>query len=156
MSRSDNNRKLKHSGSPKEPIDKSSTSMGKHVKANDFKSGMKKLVANLSPFRWQLFFVGFLAVGSTLFTIVGPKILAMVTDELAGGIASIMRGEPDGINFDFIATIVLSLFGVYVIGALFSYVQGHVMANVATKISYNLRNAVMSKINRMPLGYFHR
>lgn len=156
MSRSGNSRKLKHSGSLKENNDKSSASMGKHVKANDFKGGMKKLVAYLFPFRWQLFFVAFLAVGSTLFTIVGPKILAMVTDELADGITRMMRGESNGINFDFIAKIVLGLIVIYVIGALFSYVQGHVMANVATKISYNLRNAVMSKINRMPLGYFHR
>lgn len=156
MSESDNNRKLKHSHTSKGANEESSVNMGKHVKAKNFKSGMKKLLSYLSPFRWQLSFVAFLAVGSTLFTIVGPKILAMITDELAAGITRLMRGESNGINFDFIAKIVLTLIIIYLIGALFSYVQGHVMANVATKISYNLRNAVMSKINRMPLGYFHR
>lgn len=129
---------------------------GKDLKVRDFKGGIKELLTYLSPFRWKLFVVAIFAVGSTLFTIVGPKILAMVTDELAAGSARSLRGESIGIDFDFIASIVLLLVGIYLVGAFFSYVQGHVMANVATKMSYHLRNAVMSKINRIPLNYYHR
>ncbi|WP_309123130.1 ABC transporter ATP-binding protein [Paenibacillus sp.] len=130
--------------------------MGRPEKAKDFKGGMKKLLAYLAPFRWKLIAVAFLAIGATIFTIVGPKILAMATDELADGIASMMRGEASGIDFGLIGTIAMTLVGLYLLGTAFGYVQGHVMADVATKISYNLRNAIMSKLNRMPLGYFHR
>ncbi|HZG83366.1 MAG TPA: ABC transporter ATP-binding protein [Paenibacillus sp.] len=130
--------------------------MGKFEKAKDFKGGMKKLLSYLTPFRWQLVAVAFLAVGATVFTIVGPKILAMATDELAAGIGRMMRGEEAAIDFGFIGTIAVALLGIFLLGAAFSYVQGHVMANVATKMSYHLRNAIMRKIHRMPLGYFHR
>lgn len=130
--------------------------MSASEKPKDFKSGLKKLFSYLSPFRWRLVAVAFLAVGATLFTIVGPKIMAMATDELVAGIARMMRGESSEIDFEFVGMIVLSLVVLYLLGALFSYVQGHVMAEVATKFSYNLRNTIMSKINRMPLGYFQQ
>lgn len=130
--------------------------MNKLEKAKDFKGGMKQLLSYLAPFRLRLIVVAFLAVGATIFNIVGPKVLAMATDELVAGVTRMMRGEPGAIDFHFIGMIVGSLVGLFLLGALFSYVQGHVMADIATKMSYNLRNAVMTKINRMPLGYFHR
>ncbi|MCI3922860.1 ABC transporter ATP-binding protein/permease [Paenibacillus sp. TRM 82003] len=130
--------------------------MGKLEKAKDFKGGMKKLLSYLAPFRWQLVAVAILAVGGTVFTIVGPKILAMATDELAAGIGRMMRGEDGAIDFGFIGTIALTLVGLFLLGGAFAYVQGHVMAGIATKMSYNLRNTIMAKINRMPLGYFHK
>ncbi|WP_138750785.1 ABC transporter ATP-binding protein [Paenibacillus sinopodophylli] len=124
--------------------------------AKDFKAGMMMLLSYLSPFRWRLAAVAFLAVGATLFNIVGPKILATAIDELVAGISRTMQGESHAIDFHFIGMIIIFLAGLYLLGAMFSYIQGHVMADVATKISYSLRNAVMNKINRMPLGYFHR
>ncbi len=130
--------------------------MSKFEKPKDFKGGLKNILSYLSPFRLRLVVVAILAVGATLFNIVGPKIMAMATDELVMGTARMMRGESGAINFNYIGVIVVSLVGLFLLGGLFSYMQGHVMADVATKISYNLRNAVMSKINRMPLGYFHR
>jgi len=130
--------------------------MSKFERAKDFKGGLKNILSYLLPFRLRLAAVAILAVGATLFNIVGPKIMAMATDELVMGTARMLRGEASAINFNFIGMIVVSLVGLFLLGGLFSYMQGHVMAGVATKISYNLRNAVMSKINRMPLGYFHR
>lgn len=124
--------------------------------AQNFKAGMKTLLTYLAPFRWRITTVAFLVVGATLFNIVGPKILAKATDELVTGISSNMQEVSSTIDFHFIGRIVLSLACLYVLGALFSYFQGHLMADLATKISYNLRNAVMTKINRMPLGYFQR
>ncbi|MEK4476268.1 ABC transporter ATP-binding protein [Paenibacillus sp. FSL R7-0048] len=124
--------------------------------AQNFKAGMKTLLTYLAPFRWRITTVAFLVVGATLFNIVGPKILAKATDELVTGISSNMQEVSSTIDFHFIGRIVLSLACLYVLGALFSYFRGNLMADLATKISYNLRNAVMTKINRMPLGYFQR
>ncbi|WP_349256546.1 ABC transporter ATP-binding protein [Paenibacillus sp.] len=156
MSGSGSHNRPKHDAPPKGPMGGPPGGMGKFEKAKDFKGGMKKLLSYLTPFRWQLVAVAFLAVGATVFTIVGPKILAMATDELAAGIGRMMRGEEAAIDFGFIGTIAVALLGIFLLGAAFSYVQGHVMANVATKMSYHLRNAIMRKIHRMPLGYFHR
>jgi ATP-binding cassette subfamily B multidrug efflux pump len=128
----------------------------KSEKAKDFKSGMKKLWTYLTPFRWPLLAVAFLAVFATVFTIVGPKIMALAIDELAAGIERKMKGSSSGIDFGLIGTVALVLVGLYLMGALFGYFQGHMMANVATTISFNLRNDIQRKINRMPLGYFHR
>jgi len=142
------------------PSSKTSSSSSKFSSqgetAKDFKGGMLKLLSYVSPFRWQLLVIAILAVGATIFTIIGPKIMALATDELVAGVARMMNGEEGKINLGYIRNIVLGLVGLYLIGALFSYVQGHVMANVATKVSYRLRNAIMTKVNRMPIGYFHR
>jgi len=156
MSGSGSHNPPKHDAPPRGPMGGPPGGMGKIEKARDFKGGMKKLLSYLAPFRWQLVAVAFLAVGATVFTIVGPKILAMATDELAAGVGRMMRGEEAAIDFRFIGTIAFALLGIFLLGAAFSYVQGHVMANIATKMSYHLRNAIMRKIHRMPLGYFHR
>jgi len=146
------------SSSSNEAMKQDSGKQNKHVfaKPKNFKKGLKKLWSYMSPYRWQLFFVALFAIGSTVFTILGPKILALATDELADGISNMMRGEESGISLQYIGIIVLSLLALYLVGAGFSYIQGHVMANVTTKISYSIRNEIMAKINGMPLGYFHR
>jgi len=126
------------------------------VEATDFKGGMQKLFSYLAPYRWQLLTVAFLAIGATVFTIAGPKILAIAINELAAGVSRIMQGESGSIDFGLIETVVLSLVGLYLIGGIFGYVQGHIMANIATSISYNLRNAVLQKINRVPIRYFNQ
>ncbi|MDQ0175927.1 ABC transporter ATP-binding protein [Bacillus chungangensis] len=126
------------------------------AKAKDFKGSFKKLAAYLAPFKIWIFAVVLLAIISTVFTIFGPKILAKATDELSNGIISIITGGSRGIDFGFIGKIMIVLLALYLVSALFSYLQGHIMAGVSTKVSYNLRNAIIQKINRMPLDYFHR
>ena len=126
------------------------------ARAKDFKGGGKKLLQFLSPFKWKLVMVIFFAALSTVFTIVGPKILALATDELTSGLVAIITGADGGINFLYIGQIILFLLGIYLLSALFSYIQGFTLAGVSAKVSYNLRNALMHKINRLPLSYFHR
>ncbi len=126
------------------------------ARAKDFKGGGKKLLQYLSPFKWKLVMVIFFAALSTVFTIVGPKILALATDELTSGLVAIITGADGGINFLYIGQIILFLLGIYLLSALFSYIQGFTLAGVSAKVSYNLRNALMHKINRLPLSYFHR
>lgn len=125
-------------------------------RGKSFKGGLKKLWSYLSPFRWQLLAIMLLAIGATIFTIVGPKILALATDELVAGVLRLVNGEAEGIDFAYIRNIVLMLIAIFMLSALFSYGQGHLMANVATKVSYRIRNAIMVKMNRMPVGYFQR
>lgn len=131
--------------------------MGAGEKPKDFKGSGKKLLAYLKPFQLPIVVVIIFAILSTVFTIAGPKILALATDELAGGIIRIVTGaEGGGIDFNYIGTVLLILSGMYVLSALFNYFQSYMMARVSVKISFNLRNALAQKINRLPLSYFHR
>lgn len=130
--------------------------MASGEKAKNFKGSFKRLVSYLSPFALQILFVVIFAAVSTVFTILGPKILAGATDEITNGLFGTISGSGEGINFGKIGFIIVELIILYGISALFSYMQGHLMAGVTTKVSYNLRNAIMEKINKLPLGFFHK
>ena len=125
-------------------------------KAKDFKGTIRKLFAYLRPFRMRIAVVIVFAIASTVFTIIGPKILAQATDELAAGMMRAITGAEVGIDFAKIGTVLLTLCGLYLISSLFSAVQGWTMAGISTKMSYRLRNDLMHKINRLPMSYFNR
>lgn len=131
-------------------------SMMQVQKAKDFKGSFKKLAAYLKPFKWHLLLVAILAIAGSVFSIVGPKILAKATDELAKGVMNLMLGAESGIDFHYIGKIILILIGLYLLSAAFTYIQGFFMSNVATSVSFNLRNSIMKKINRLPLKYFQK
>ena len=125
-------------------------------KATDFKGAMKKLALHLSAYKFRLLAVLVFSIASTVFLIVGPKILGRATDVLAEGIMSKITGFGAGIDFKKIGQILLSLVGLYFVSALFSYVQGWIMTGVSMKITYNLRNEIARKINRLPLSYYDK
>ncbi len=130
--------------------------MGAGEKAKDFKRSGGELLRYLKPFRWQIVLVMLFAAASTVFTIAGPKVLALATDELASGLMRAVTGAGEGIDFGYIGKVLLALGGLYLVSAGFSYLQGHIMAGVSTKVAFNLRGAVTAKINRLPLSYFHK
>lgn len=123
-------------------------------KAKDFKGTMKKLLGELSSFKISLIGVIIFAIGSAVFSIVGPKILAKATDELFNGLVRKVSGDSIGIDFDKIAKILLFLLGIYIISLVFSFLQGFLMSNVSQKMCYNLRKELCEKVNRMPMKYF--
>lgn len=124
-------------------------------KAKDFKGTMKKLLAYLKKFLPGIILVLVCAVASTVFSIFGPKILGQATTKLFEGLIAMLTGT-GGIDFTAIGQILLFLAALYVISALLSYVQGWVMAGVATKLSYSMRKDISNKIDRLPLAYFDR
>lgn len=130
--------------------------MAHGVKAKNFKGSAKKLISYLKPYHLPLIIIMVFAAASTVFSIVGPKVLAKATDELASGIMEIVTGAEGGIDFGYIGTILLILVAIYLVSALFSYLQGYLMAGVSTDISYQLRNEIERKINKLPLSYFHK
>ena len=125
-------------------------------KAKDFKGTTKKLIKNyLSKYKVALFIVIIFAIGSTIFSIVGPKILGNATTEIFNGLVSKLSGGA-GIDFGKIAQILLTLLGLYLISALFSLIQGFTMTSVAQKLTYKLRNDLAVKINKLPMKYFDK
>ena len=123
-------------------------------KPQDFKGTTKKLIKNyLSQYKVALIIVILFAVGSTIFMVVGPKILGNATTEIFNGLVSKLSGGA-GIDFGKIATILLSLLGLYMLSQIFSLVQGFTMTSVVQKITYKLRNDLAKKINKLPMHYF--
>ncbi len=130
--------------------------MGRPVeKAKDFKGTLKRLIGYLKPYRVKLFAVLLAAVLSTVFSIVSPKIMGKATTKLfEGAMVKYMDVPGAGIDFNYILQIILILAGLYLISAFFSYIQGYVMAGVAQKTVFDMRNHVNDKLSRLPLKFF--
>lgn len=122
-------------------------------KAKDFKGTIKKLLVYLGNYRAGIVVVLIFAIGSTVFNIIGPKVLGKATTELAGGLMAKVNGT-GGLDFAKIGSILLFALGLYVISALFSFVQGWIMTGVTQKVCYRMRKEISEKIDRMPMQYF--
>ena len=130
--------------------------MNTPAKAKNFKATTKKLINNyLSKYKLAIIIVIIFAIGSTIFSIVGPKILGNATTEIFNGIISKLSGG-SGIDYSKILKILLTLLGLYVISALFSLIQGFTMTSVAQKLTYKIRNDIAQKINKLPMKYFDK
>ncbi|MDR0821585.1 MAG: ABC transporter ATP-binding protein/permease [Oscillospiraceae bacterium] len=122
-------------------------------KAKDFKGSMKQLFKRMAAFKGRLILIFLAAIGSTVFSIVGPKILGTATTELFNGLVSKMSGG-NGIAFDKIAEILLFVLALYIVSALLSAISGWIMADVAQTLAYRLGNEISAKIHRMPFRKF--
>ena len=173
-------------------------------KAKDFKNTMKKLLKYISPYAKSLIIVLILAVASTIFTIVSPKILGKITNQIVDDFVNmfvydkIVENLPEGmsipegttgedflktvpeemivdisedkleriksvdlsrrpqIQFDIIGKMVLLLICIYLVSALFSYIQGWIMSGVSQKITYEFRKSILAKISKLPISYFDK
>ncbi len=123
------------------------------AKARDFKGTMKKLIQYLGEYRGLIIIVFVFAIFSTAASIAGPKILGNATTKLFEGVMAELNGTGE-IDFAYIGRIALITLGLYLVSALFAYIQGWIMANVSTDIAYRFRRDLSEKMNRMPLRYF--
>ena len=153
-------------------------------KSKDFKGSLRRLGGYLAPFKWTLVIIVALTVLSVAFNVLGPRILGEVTnvlfegvvseqlpegttqeqavaglrvqgqDQLAEMISSMTLTPGEGVDFQRIATLLALLTAVYVLSALFGWGQGYLMAEVAQRTVYRMREAVDQKLARLPLAYF--
>ena len=125
-------------------------------KAKDIKGTTKRLINGyLSKYKIALIIVFIFAIGSTIFSIIGPKILGNATTEIFNGVVSKVSGG-SGINFEAIAWILISLLVLYIISGVFSVIQGFVMTTISQKVTYKMRNDLSKKINKLPMKYFDK
>ncbi len=122
-------------------------------KAKDFRGTLIKLLRYIASHRAALITVILFAVGSTIFSILGPKILSQATTEIFTGLMAKIRGT-GGIDFTRIGYILLTVLGLYVVSSLFSFIQGWLMSGVTQKVCYRMRGEISEKIDRMPMKYF--
>ncbi|MBQ8993588.1 MAG: ABC transporter ATP-binding protein [Turicibacter sp.] len=125
-------------------------------KVKDFKGTLLRLGKYLKPYRMSLLLVMLAAVTSVIFTIISPKIMAKITDELFRPILEKVSGNtnPAPIDFNYIGRIISILIIFYVVSSLFNYLQQYVMAGVAQKVVYSLRRDIDEKLARLPLKFF--
>ncbi len=124
------------------------------AKAKDFRGTLKKLISYLGQYKAAIISVIAFSVLSTVFAILGPKILGNATTKIFEGIMGVIAGTGTGIDFAYIGNIIFTLVILYIISAGFSYLQGYIMTNVSMKVTYNLRRDISKKINKLPLKYF--
>ena len=122
-------------------------------KPKDLKGAIGKLASYIRHFKFAIVIVAVFAACSTVFSVIGPKILGKATTALSEGLMAKIRGT-GGIDFTYIGKILLFVLGLYLLSALFSFVQGWIMTGVTQKICYQLRKEISEKINRMPMKYF--
>ena len=124
-------------------------------KARDFKGTMKKLMNYMGKYKIAIFFVFIFAIGGTIFSIVGPKILGKATTEIFNGLVGKVSGG-SGIDFDKVGKILVAVLCLYTVSAAFSFIQGYIMTGISQKMTYRLRKEISEKINRMPMNYFDK
>jgi len=124
-------------------------------KAKDFKGTSKKLLHEISKYKIGVMFVIIFSIGSVIFSIYGPKILGNATTEIFNGLISKVNGG-NGINFTKLGNIILFLISLYVISAIFNFIQGFIMSGITQKFSYSLREKITRKINKLPMNYFDK
>lgn len=126
---------------------------GQSEKPKDLKGTSLKLFGLLKQYKISLLIVILFAIGSTIFTIIGPKILGNITTEIFNGLMLKISGT-GGIDFDKINSIIFILILLYLASLLFSFLQGFIMSNISAKISYRLRKDLVEKINHLPMKFF--
>ena len=122
-------------------------------KSKNFKGSIKKLMSYIGRFKIQIFLVMLFAAASTVFSVMGPKILGKATTGLAEGLMAKIQGT-GGIDFEYIGRILVFVLAIYAISAIFNFAQGMLMTGVTQKVCYQLRRDISQKINRMPMKYF--
>ena len=127
--------------------------VGTGEKANDLKGTMLKLLSYMGKYKIALVFVIIFAIAGTVFTIVGPKILGNATTEIFNGVMNLVSGG-SGINFDKLSNILITLIILYVISAVFNFIQGYLMTNISQRVTYKMRKDISEKINKLPMNYF--
>jgi ATP-binding cassette subfamily B protein len=125
-------------------------------KARDFKGTMTRLLEHMKPYRFWLILVVVFALVSTVFSIIGPKILGKATTKIFEGVVGQFSGTGTGIDFTYIANILIQLAILYLLSSVFALLQGWIMNDITIKLTYNFRKQISEKINRLPLRYFDR
>ena len=135
------------------PMGRMGRGMQPGEKPKDLKKSIKQLAQYIGKYKIAIFIVMICAACSTVFNVAGPKILGKATTVLSEGLMEKIRGT-GSIDFARIGTILLFVLGLYLMSALFSFIQGWIMTGVTQKVCYQLRKEISEKINRMPMKYF--
>lgn len=132
---------------------KSASNKNKSSKKS-FMATLKRLSSYLADEKLKILIVFVFAILSTIFAIVGPKIMGNATTEIFKGMMRKVQNPQDGIDFYKVGMIVFALIILYTLSSLFSYIQSYIMSGVSQRVTYNLRKDISEKFNRLPISYY--
>lgn len=119
-------------------------------KAKDFKGTLKRLIGYIKPYKITLFFVVVFAILSTVFSIISPRVMGKITTHLYEGVVD----SNAGISMEYVVRFIILLGGLYLLSAVFSYIQQYLISGVSQKLVYDLRKELNNKLQRLPLKFF--
>lgn len=122
-------------------------------RAKNTKKTLKELLSYLKDYKLRLALVVLCTIGSTVFAIIGPKLLGNITTEIFNGLMKKITNT-GSIDFSLISKIAIMTIVLYVVSSILSAFQGVIMAKISTNISYKLRNKINHKINLLPMKFF--
>ena len=122
-------------------------------KAKNLKGALGKILRYMGKYKIAVVFVMIIAACSTVFSVLGPKVLGKATTGLAEGLMAKVAGT-GSIDFSYIGKVLLFVLGLYLLSSVLSFVQGWIMTGITQKICYRMRKEITEKINRMPMKYF--
>ena len=125
-------------------------------KAKNFKGSLRRLLTYLGAHKVSILIVFVMAVLSSLFGVLTPKILARAMNILYDGFVTIIGGAKPVIDFDAILKILVVLGAMYLLNAVFNYLQGYIMAGISQGVIYRMRREVDEKLTKLPISYFDK
>ncbi|KEH98163.1 ABC transporter ATP-binding protein [Clostridium massiliodielmoense] len=124
-------------------------------KPKNFKKTLKRVMEYLNPYKFRIMIIFLMAILSTVFTIVSPKIIGKITNKIFEGLMLKFKGVPDAsINFEYILKFIILLIGLYIISSTFSYIQQYIMAGVAQSTVRKMRSDVDEKLALLPIKFY--
>ena len=128
----------------------------KQKRSDDFGKTLKRIIKLMfKKYTISSILVVLFALISTVFGIVGPKIMGQATTKLFEGLVAKINNT-GGIDFEKIAGILLTVLGLYVLSSMFMFVEGWLMSNISQRLTYDIRKDISKKINTLPMGYFEQ
>jgi len=136
-------------------------SRGIAQKPKSMKAAFSQLLNYLKPYQFILLLVTFFAIASTVFNILGPKLIGNMTDIIQEGVELAYENATSSnilveIDIDAILNIVFLLISFYILSFIFNLFQGILIARTTQKITKQLRKDLYAKIDKLPLSYFDR
>ncbi len=148
-----NEKNINSASRPRRPMGGPGRGMVPGEKAKDLKGAIGKMLRYMGKYKIAVVFVMIIAACSTVFSVVGPKVLGKATTALATGLMAKVAGT-GGIDFTYIGKILIFVLGLYLLSSVLSFLQGWIMTGITQKICYRMRKEITEKINRMPMKYF--
>ncbi|MGP5641016.1 ABC transporter ATP-binding protein [Brachybacterium tyrofermentans] len=118
-------------------------------KAKAFWPSALRLAGTFGDHKLSLGIVLAFGIISTALTVWAPSILGDAMDVIFDGVLT-----GDGVDFPALGRLLLVVLGMYLVAALFDWLQGRLLNDVVMRIVYRLREKIEAKVNRLPLSYF--
>lgn len=125
------------------------------------KNGTKKTLVRLGKYilksRFRFIFIVLSNIISTSLTLLAPFILGLaITDLFEALVLSQSTGTPFVMTFDLLGNKILILLAIYLVSAIFKYIEQYLMAELSQRVTFDMRKDVNSKLNKLPLKYFDK